>query len=41
MSGLSSWRLSIHTRTPMMAVRSLAVSTGFEPNWKTVDLKNA
>jgi len=41
MNGLSSWKLSIHIRTPMMAVESLVASTGFEPSWKIAVLKNA
>jgi len=41
MNGLFFWKLSIHTRTPMMAVESLGALTGFEPSWKTVALKTA
>tara|TARA_B100000405_G_C16435818_1_gene319708 strand:+ start:237 stop:410 length:174 start_codon:yes stop_codon:yes gene_type:complete len=41
MSGCSSWKLSIATKTPMMAARLQGVSTGFEPNWKNAGQKNA
>jgi hypothetical protein len=41
MNGLSSWKLSIHTRTPMMAVESLVALIGSEPSWKTAVLKIA
>jgi hypothetical protein len=41
MNGLSSWKLSIHTRTPMMAVESLVALIGFEPSWKTAAQRNA
>jgi hypothetical protein len=41
MSGRSCSKLSIHTRTPMMAVESLVALIGFEPSWKTAVLKIA